>query len=310
MNLTVLVKIIHNQSTVHIAPVGGHICIRSNNDTSRRRGKIAAICTEVPHNICTGSLKISIIDISDSEIAAGVILSIDIENNAYAVVVQQQLFNFRLDIRRINKIVCVDVDNKRLTRRYPAVLNGVVCVVKGLTNIYSGGLLHCGNKIAARSADLVQSTGDIVLLLLRSSPADSNVLSLYIKDLILNSACLEAHSVAVVHVGQLKVKPENQLKLGVAGKISKLYRSSLRGCRVKIGHKVPAHVRAVCDHICIVLLNRVDLAHSRVCLQVVGGHSFGIKSKVLDIVKGFIVISDRLRLVCSGKYVIGYLIVG
>ncbi len=270
MHLVVLIKEITDKRTVYRASVGSYPCIGSNNDSAGRRTDFSGIVAKIPDDICTALVIGSAVDISKVKVIPREIRGINVNNNAYIIIIGQHIYEISLIILIVCDVVGVRIDDKRLARFNITVLNSLICVCERSIEIRC---FVCPadiiDKLCAFISYAVKSTLNVILALVLIRIAYSHVGRLHIQQLIMSTVGVKAYSVAVVGICTLKAESENHLYLCVRRNIRHVKPIGIGRGSAEINHICTAADRTMTDNVAVLEIELIDTLDCGIALKVI-----------------------------------------
>ena len=272
MYFIVLIKYLANKSAVNVSLISSHSSSRRNNDSARRSTQIAIIIAEIPHNIRAALVEGSAIYVAEVEVIPIKSGGVNVDDNAYSVILSEHLYKRILVILLVCDIVGVGGDDQCFAGLYGAVGNILVCTLK--RSAEAGCALDSTNvlnKLGTGISKIIKRSCNIELGFSRLRGADSHIGRLYIQQFVVNAVGVEADSVSVVGILSLKAEVQDHLNFCVSRNARHIQPLGTGGSSAEIHDVLSRAYRVVSYYIGILKVELVDTLNSRITLKVVSG---------------------------------------
>ena len=286
MYFVVLVEFPANKGTVDMSLIRSHCSRRRNNDSACRSTQIAIVIAEIPHNIRTALVEGSAVYVAEVEVIPVKSGGVNIDNNAYAVILSEHLFELILVILLVCNIVGVGGDDQCFAGLYGAVGNILVCTLERSTE--AGRALDSANvlnKLGAGINKLIQRSFNIELGFSRLRGADSHIGRLYIQQFVVNAVGVEADSVSVVGILSLKAKVQDHLNFSVSRNARHIQPLGTGRSSAEIHDVLSCAYRVVSYYIGILKIELVDTLNSRITFKVVSGCGNRKQTEIIHLIQ-------------------------
>ena len=270
MYFVVLVEFPANKGTIDVSLISSHCSRRCNNDSACRSTQIAIVIAEIPHNIRAALVEGSAVYVAEVEVIPVKSGGINVDDNAYAVILSEHLYKRILVILLVCDIVGVGGDDQCFAGLYGAVGNILVCTLE--RSAEAGRTLDSANvlnKLGTGISKIIQCSFDIELRFSGLRGADSHIGRLYIQQFVVNAVGVEADSVSVVGVLALKAEVQNDLHLGISRNARHIQSLGIGGSGAEIHDVLSGADRIVSDDIGILKVELVDTLNGCITFKVV-----------------------------------------
>ena len=286
MYFVVLIKYLANKSAVNVSLISSHSSSRRNNDSARRSTQIAIVIAEIPHNIRAALVEGSAIYVAEIEVLAVKSGGINVDDNAYAVILSEHFYKRILVILLVCDIVGVSGDDQCFAGLYGAVGNILVCTLK--RSAEAGRALDSANvlnKLGAGINKLIQRSFNIELGFSRLRGADSHIGRLYIQQFVVNAVGVEADSVSVVGILSLKAEVQDHLNFSVSRNARHIQPLGTGRSSAEIHDVLSCAYRVVSYYIGILKIELVDTLNSRITFKVVSGCGNRKQTEIIHLIQ-------------------------